>query len=308
MNRCLAVFVVVALAGPAFGQIIERKRDVIYAKKMGYALTMDVATPAKAIGLGVVFCVSGGWVSRHEGIDGALTGFAKPLLDRGYTVFAVVHGSQPKFTIPEVLEDMHRAVRYIRAHAADFKIEPDRLGITGGSAGGHLSLMQGVGGLPGNPKATDPVERIASGVQCVGCFFPPTDFLNYGAEGKPANPGGEGVLKPFKAPFDYREIDKKTGAYERVTDPEKKKEIDKAISPVYHVTKSSAPTLLIHGDKDLLVPLQQSELMIAKLKEAGVPCELVVKPGKGHGWRGPEFEKDMATVADWFDKNLAKKE
>jgi acetyl esterase/lipase len=272
---------------------------------MGYALTMDVATPAKSNGLGVVACVSGGWVSRHEGIDGMLNTFTKPLLDRGYTVFAVVHGSQPKFTIPEALEDMHRAVRFIRSHAAEYKIDPDKLGITGGSAGGHLSLMQGVGGMPGNPKATDPVERVASGVQCVGCFFPPTDFFNYGAEGKHANPGGDGVLRPFRAPFDYHEF--KDRAFERITDPEKRKEIDKAISPVYHVTKSSAPTLLVHGDKDDLVPLQQSELMIGKLKEAGVPCELVVKPGKGHGWRGPDFDKDMTTIADWFDKHLAKK-
>jgi acetyl esterase/lipase len=303
MKRLAALSVVVALVGPTFGQEVERKRDVIYAKKMGYALTMDVATPAKANGLGVVACVSGGWVSRHESIEGVLKTLAKPLTDRGYTVFAVVHGSQPKFTIPEVLEDMHRAVRYIRAHAADFKIDPDRLGITGASAGGHLSLMQGVGGLPGDPKATDPVEKVASGVQCVGCFFPPTDFFNYGETGKPAKPGVEGVLKPFKAPFDFHEF--KDGAYERITDPEKRKEINKAISPVYHVTKASAPTLLIHGDKDTLVPIQQSELMIAKLKEAGVPCQLVVKPGASHGWSG--LDKDVVTIADWFDKHLAKK-
>lgn len=303
MNRLFVLPVVLLLAGPAPAQEEGRKKDVIYAKKMGYALTMDVATPAKPNGLGVIFCVSGGWSSRHEGVDGALNTFCKPLLARGYTVFAVVHGSQPKFTIPEVLDDMHRAVRYIRAHAADYKIDPDRLAITGGSAGGHLSLMQGVGGKPGNPKATDPVERVASGVQCVGCFFPPTDFFNYGETGKPANPGGEGVLKPFKAPFDYHEL--KGGAYERITDPEKRKEIDKAISPVYHVTKGSAPTLLIHGDADKLVPLQQSEVMFAKLKESGVPCELVVKKGADHGW--PGIDKDMTTVADWFDENLKKK-
>jgi acetyl esterase/lipase len=301
--RRVALLALIVLTGPTFAQDVDRKKDVIYAKKMGYALTMDVATPAKANGIGVIACVSGGWVSRHEGIDGMLNTFCKPLLDRGYTVFAVVHGSQPKFTIPEVLEDMHRAVRFIRYHAADYKIDPDRLGITGASAGGHLSLMQGVGGKPGNPEATDPVERVASGVQCVGCFFPPTDFFNYGAEGKPANPGGEGVLKAFKAPFDFHEF--KDRAYERITDPEKRKEINKAISPVYHVTKASAPTLLIHGDKDLLVPLQQSELMIAKLKEAGVPCELVVKKDAVHGW--PGLDKDFATIADWFDKHLAKK-
>jgi acetyl esterase/lipase len=265
---------------------------------MGYALTMDVLTPAKPNGIGVVACVSGGWVSRHEAIDGAIGLVGKPLVDRGYTVFAVVHGSQPKFTIPEVLEDMHRAVRFIRANAKDYGVDPDRLGITGASAGGHLSLMQGVGGLPGNPKATDPVERVASGVQCVGCFFPPTDFFNYGETGKAADPG-----PPFRAAFDFHEFKDRT--FERVTDPEKRKEINKAISPIYQVTKSSAPTLLIHGDKDSLVPLQQSELMIAKLKENGVPCELVVHKGGDHGWLG--IDKDVLTIADWFDKHLVKK-
>src|SRR5262245_9692702 len=135
MTRTAVIVLTALVAGPAFAQTVDRKKDVIYAKKMGYALTMDVATPAKPNGLGVVACVSGGWVSRHEGIDGMLNTTTKPLLDRGYTVFAVVHGSQPKFTIPEVLDDMHRAVRFIRSHAAEFKIDPDRLGITGGSAG-----------------------------------------------------------------------------------------------------------------------------------------------------------------------------
>ena len=77
-------------------------------------------------------------------------------MDRGYTVFAVVHGSQPKFTIPEVLDDMHRAVRFIRHNAKKYGIDPDRLGITGGSAGGHLSLMQGTAGKAGNPKSPGP--------------------------------------------------------------------------------------------------------------------------------------------------------
>src|SRR5947207_13617373 len=93
-----------APAAPEF----DRTRDVIYGRKYGLALTMDVMTPKKANGLGVVFVVSGGWFSRPEAIHPAL---AAHFLKRGYTVFAVVHGSQPKFTVPEIVEDMHRAVR-----------------------------------------------------------------------------------------------------------------------------------------------------------------------------------------------------
>src|SRR5439155_26981597 len=115
-------------APPSF----TRTRDVIYGRKAGLALTLDVFTPRQhANGLGVIWVVSGGWFSRPEMIQ---PGFIAVLLKRGYTVFAVVHGSQPKFTIPEILEDMNRAVRFIRLHAHDYHVDPDRLGIMGASA------------------------------------------------------------------------------------------------------------------------------------------------------------------------------
>ena len=180
-----------------------RKEDVVYGRKFGTALTMDVFTPkANANGAAIVWVVSGGWFSAHEAINPAPI---DEFLKRGYTVFAVVHGSQPRFTIPEIVEDMNRAVRFIRYHAADYHIDPDRIGITGGSAGGHLSLMQGTAGDTGNPDAKDPIDKTSSRVQAVACFFPPTDFLNYG---KPARMRiGRGVLKGFKPPFDFHEQD-----------------------------------------------------------------------------------------------------
>src|ERR1700676_4286763 len=128
-----------------------RQEDVIYGRKFGTALTMDVFTPKQgANGAGIVFAVSGGWFSDPRAINVTLI---SEFLKRGYTVFAVVHASQPRFTIPEAVEDMQRAVRYIRHHAKDLRIDPDRLGITGGSAGGHLSLMLGTTGKDGDPKA-----------------------------------------------------------------------------------------------------------------------------------------------------------
>src|SRR5579875_1161304 len=104
----------------------DRKEDVVYGRKYGMALTMDVFTPkANAKGAAVIWVVSGGWYSGHEAINMA---FLDELLRRGYTVFAVVHGSQPKYTIPEILEDMHRAVRFIRHHAKDYHIAADQIG------------------------------------------------------------------------------------------------------------------------------------------------------------------------------------
>ena len=285
-----------------------RTRDVVYGRKHGMALTFDVFIPKQnANGAGVVWVVSGGWVSAHAIAEPAFP-FSpiNDLVGRGYTVFAVVHGSQPKFTIPEILEDMHRAVRYIRHHAADYKIAPSRIGITGGSAGGHLSIMQGTAGGDGDPKAMDEVDRASSRVQAVACFFPPTDFLNYGKPGE--NALGRGVLKDFKAPFAFQELDTKQarfGVYVPITDETKILEIGRQISPINHVTADDPPTLIIHGDKDTLVPLQQAELIITKLTEVGVDCQLVLKKGAAHGW--PNIEKDMPIIGLWFDQHLKPK-
>jgi acetyl esterase/lipase len=280
----------------------ERTEDVIYGRKHGTALTMDVFQPKEnRKGIGLVFVVSGGWFSAHGAIGEPLI---KPLVNRGYTVFAVVHGSQPKFTIPEILEDMHRAVRYIRHHAKEYEIDPDRLGIYGGSAGGHLSLMQGTAGTEGQPDAGDPVDRESSRVQAVACFFPPTDFLNYGKPGERAL--GEGTLKGFKAPFDFHELDRGQGKFVPVSDDAKREEIGRAISPVIHVSKDDPPTLIIHGDADQLVPIQQAERFVEKAKEVGVTAKLVTKPGASHGW--PDLPKDLDQFADWFDHYLAKEQ
>jgi acetyl esterase/lipase len=288
-----------ASAQPDMGY--TRTPDVIYGRKFGTALTMDVFAPkAKANGAGVIWCVSGGWFSNHESIN---PGFAKPYLDRGYTVFQVVHGSQPRFTIPEVLDDMHRAVRFVRANADKYGIDKDRIGISGASAGGHLSLMQGVLPRPGDPLAKDPVQQESSKVAAVACFFPPTDFLNYGKTGETAL--GDGTLKNFKAPFTFVEFDTTSKSYIPVLDETRRRVIGKQISPVYHVKKDSAPALIIHGDADKLVPIQQAELMVAAYKDAGAAAELVVKPGAAHGWAG--IDKDITKFVDWFDTHLQKK-
>src|ERR1043165_750814 len=289
-----------ALDGPDF----TRREDVVYGRKFGVALTLDVITPKeKPNGLGIISIMSGGWVSSHDWIGPQTAGFA-PYLDRGYTIFAVVHGCQPKFTIPEILKDMPRAVRFIRFNAREYHIDPDHIGITGGSAGGHLSLMQGTAGDDGDPNAKDEVEGGSRRVQAVACFFPPTDFLNYGKPGEIAI--GRNILSAFAAPFDFHEFDSKLHKYMPVADEKKYMAIGRYISPVNHVSGKAPPTLIMHGNKDKLVPIQQSELMIEKLKAAGVEAKLIVKPDAEHGWK--DMTKDAVQFADWFDAHLKKKE
>ncbi len=291
---CLIVPATLLAADPNY----TRQEDVIYGRKFGTALTLDVFTPKeKPNGAAVVFVVSGGWFSSHEGIN---IGFIQPIIDRGYTVFAVVHGSQPKFTIPEAISDLHRSVRYIRHRAADFKIDPERIGIMGGSAGGHLSLMQGFAGSAGQPDAKDPVERQSSRVQAIACFFPPTDFLNYGKPGE--NAMGRGILANYRAAFDIQEFDNTKKEFVEITDEARVHELAQQISPFYHVTPDDPPTMIIHGDADLLVPIQQTQLVKEKLEEVKVPHELVVRPGAAHGWK--DIAKDIDLFADWFDKHL----
>ena len=130
-------------------------------------------------------------------------------LPRKTAVIRVLDPADYRLPFPEVLEDMNRAVRFIRFSAERFHIDPNRIGITGGSAGGHLSLMIGLAGEPGNPDAKKPIMRFSSRVQAVACFFPPTDFLNYGQPCRDVFRAIREELSPFQAPFDFHEFDEK---------------------------------------------------------------------------------------------------
>ncbi|MFM1770315.1 MAG: hypothetical protein RJA22_2844 [Verrucomicrobiota bacterium] len=281
---CLVLLLAAALAADAAS--FRRTQDVIYGRKMGTALTLDVFEPSRKNGAAILFMVSGGFFSSHEAINPAMYA---PLLDRGYTVFAVVHGSQPKFQIPEMIEDIHRATRYVRHHGRRWGIDTNRFGVTGASAGGHLSLTLGTQGGPGRAAAKDPVERASSAVQAVACFFPPTDFLNYGREGEDAV--GVGTLKDFKPAFGPRS-----------DTPAGRQQLGQDISPVNFVTAGTAPTLIVHGDADKLVPIYQAERFAARCREAGATCKVITKPGGLHGW--PGMEKEARLIVDWFDQHL----
>jgi acetyl esterase/lipase len=280
----------------------DHKEDVVYGRKFGTALTMDVFRPkAKPNGAGVVMMVSGGWGSNHDQVKSFWENVALPFLARGYTVFTVVHGSQPRFTVPECVADVKRAVRFIRSHAKDYGLDPGRLGVFGGSAGGHLSLMLGTTGDRGTPDSKDPVERAPSRVGAVACFFPPTDFLNYGKPG--VNALGKGPLEWLPAPFAFTEFDERRKVFVPVVDEAERLRIGREISPAYHATRDDAPALIFHGDDDKLVPIQQAHRMIERLETAGVPCKLVVWPGFGHAWP-KDIDKQLALCADWFDEHL----
>jgi acetyl esterase/lipase len=266
---------------------IDRTNGVVYGERNGTPLTFDVIRPSDPNGFGVAFMVSGGWKSQKAGEAPAW--LMAPLLRRGYTIFAVCHVSQPDSLVPEIIGDMHRAIRYIRFHAEDYKIDPKKIGVTGGSAGGHLSLMLATRGAPGVPDAQDPVDRESSAVQAVAIFYPVTDLLNLGDSTE--NLGDGGPPKSFIKAFG-----------EAGTDMDLWKKVGKECSPIYFLEPSLPPTLIYHGDADTLVPLDQSQRFQAKAKEIGKEVELVVQPGGAHGW--PTMILDLEKFGEWFDKHL----
>ncbi len=259
---------------------------IVYTQRHGADLTFDCLQPSRPNGLGIIVMVSGGWRSGPEGFRPWMVA---PLLRRGYTILAVSHMSQPQATVMEIVEDVNRAVRFIRHHAREYGIDPNGLGVTGGSAGGHLSLMLATRGGPGQADAADPVDRESSEVQAAAVFFPVTDLLNLGRSTE--NTGDGGPPKSFVKAFGPQ-----------ATDPVAWKQIARDMSPIYHISRALPPVLIIHGDADTLTPLEQSEWFVARAREAGGTIKLVVRHGKKHGW--PTMLWDIRQFSNWFDQHL----
>jgi acetyl esterase/lipase len=226
--------------------------------------------------------MSGGWFSGWAPPEGFVSPaapdmfkFFRELVDDGYTLFIVRHGSAPQFKVPEAVADVRRAARFIRLNAKKYYIDPERIGVCGGSAGGHLSLMLGTTGDDGTKDAPDEVDRTASRVAAVVAYFPPVDLREW------VGPNDQFPALEF--------------------DPQ----LAESVSPVLQVTPDDPPMLLVHGDKDDLVKLDNSERILAELKKQKVPCDLVVIEGAGHGFPGDQGKRAATALIAWFDKHLA---
>ena len=243
--------------------------DVVYGHKAGMALTYDVFQPVdSANGAGIIHVVSGGWNSRYNPPDSVVNNY-KPFLDAGFTVFALRHGSNPQFKIPEMVEDINQGARAIHDHAAGFGVDSARIGIFGASSGGQLALMAGLSGV------RHPVGAIVA-------FFPPADL--------------RGIPDFLKAMMPALDLDSVQAA---------------GISPVLFASPDDPPTLLIHGDRDYVVPLWQSEKMYDALQENKVDSRLIVYKGMMHGNSygpvGRYHEDATREMIDWFKNHLLKK-
>lgn len=291
MRSCRRVFCVLLLIGvgtecsqaravPPYTQ----HENIVYSEVHGVALVLDVFVPTGAKnGIGIVDIASGAWYSDRGKINDHKKAQMYDIFGaKGYTVFAVRPGSVTKFCVPEMMTHIKIGIRWVKDRARQYEIDPDRLGLTGASAGGHLACLAAV--TPDEAANGKPSTR----VKATAVFFPPTDFLVYGP-----------LPLDLKSPY-TRRLALPIGAPELDDDEMKEKLIQ--ISPARLVTEKAPPFLLIHGDLDLMVPLQQSQVMLDALKKANVPAELIVKKGGGHPW--PTIHEEVKVLADWFDRQL----
>ena len=259
-------------AANADGLIIHR--DVVYGHHDGMANVYDVIRPAKPSGAAVLYMVSGGWFSRWAAPETRIAQF-RPLLDAGITVIPVHHGSAPRFKVPEAHADVKRALRHVSLNAASYGIDAKRLGVFGGSAGGHLSLMLGLNGDDGDPAATDPVLRGPARIKAVVAYYPPVDLRRM------------------------------TGPNERFPALDFPNEQAAGISPILFVDAKDPPTLIIHGDADTLVPIASGKSIHESLKQAGARTEMITIVGGDHGFTEPAHRAEAGTaMAKWFRENL----
>lgn len=259
---------------------------IVYTQRHGRSLTLDVVKPGHASGSGILVMVSGGWKSDPKKF---YPWMASSFLRSGHTVVAISHLSQPEASVQEIVEDVQHAARFVRHHAKEYGIDPNRIGVFGGSSGGHLSLMLATRGGPGDPNAADPVDRESSAVQAATVFYPVTDLINLGPSTENLRDGGP--PKSFRKAFGPKG-----------TDLTAWKSIGHDLSPIFHVTKSLPPIFIVHGDADTLVPLDQSARFRQKAVEAGREVILTVQPGGKHGWGTMLW--DVHLFADWMTEKL----
>jgi acetyl esterase/lipase len=264
---------------------IRNERDLVFGKGGATELKLDLAMPKEGDGpFPVVVCIhGGGWIRNdrqqmHATID--------VLAGRGYVAVSPSYRLAPDAKFPAQIEDVKACVRWLRANAKTYKINPDRIGAIGFSAGAHLACLLGVtdkdDGLEGEGGNADQSSR----VQCVVSFFGPTDLTSDGWPKK--------VVEDNLIPFLGGSIKDKPEQYKKA-------------SPITYVKKDAPPFLFFHGDKDKTVNPEQSNRMCEALKKAGGSAAVIVMEGEEHGWAGEKLKDSIDKMIVYLDVRLKKK-
>ncbi len=276
-----------ALAGPqplrAQNEIVV-ENDIEYTNPDNQRLMLNMARPTGSGPHPAVVCIHGG--GFRAGTRQSYDGLIKKLAENGYVAVTVTYRLAPKYQFPAAVYDVKAAVRWLRANAAKYDVDPDRIGATGGSAGGHLAQFLGVTSdqkqFEGDGGNLDQPSRVT----CVVNFYGPSDFTqSYGKSVDAAE-----VLPLFLG-----------GNLEQA----RRRHI--VASPLYWVTPNAAPTLCVHGTKDNYVAFEQAGWIVDRLKAADVEAELLPMEGSGHGFNGEAATKADAAMLAFFDAHLKKK-
>jgi acetyl esterase/lipase len=260
-------------------------RDVVYGKGGGRPLRLDILrlkAPAISPRPVVVYVHGGGW-------SGGSKAGAPPLLAelarRGYFCATIEYRLSQEARFPAQIQDCKAAIRFLRSHAKEYSIDPDRIGVWGHSAGGHLATLLGTAGDVKAFEGDGGSPEFSSRVQAVLDCFGPTDFAR---------------MADFPSRIDHNSPRSPEARLIGGPVQEKKAEV-RAANPITFVSKDDPPFLIMHGDKDMIVPLNQSQLLLDALKKAGVQASLHIVKGGGHGFAGKEI--DDLTIG-FFDRVL----
>ena len=281
----LAIATAALIARPAIAADppdVEVREDIEYGAAGGEKLLLDLAAPKgldRAVP-GLIFIHGGGWTG---GGKEAFIGQVKNVATHGYVTVTIDYRLAPKHLFPAQVEDCKCAVRWMRAHAKELNIDPDRIGAIGGSAGGHLAMMLGTMDKDDGLEGEGGWAEYSSKVQAVVSYFGPTNLLG------DYPPRSQEIVRQFIG----------GGKEEREADY-------RLASPITHVTADDAPMLLFQGTKDSLVPFDQAVVMAAALSDAAVPGRIEILVGRDHGWGGTEMVRTSQAALAFFAEVLGK--
>jgi acetyl esterase/lipase len=291
MKRILGLLALMLTGTPAVAQKSASSDKVIFESGIEYSnpdgqhLQLNLARPKSGEGpFPAILCIHGGGfrAGKRESYDAQCVRLA----ERGYVAATITYRLAPKYPFPAAIHDTKAAVRWLRANARKYHIDPQRIGVTGGSAGGHLAQFLAVTGDVKEFEGDGGNPTESSRVACVVNVYGPSDFTkSYGKSVDAAE-----VLPLFLG-----------GNLENA------RALHIKASPLYWVTPNAAPTLCIHGTDDKYVAHEQAEWIVEKLKAAGVEAELLTLVGAGHGFKGKDAETAEKAMIAFFEKHLQKK-
>ncbi len=271
----------------------EIRVDLPYGQVEGESLLLDLYLPeddGQSLRPAIIAIHGGGW---QGGDKGGIGWMAEMLARRGYVVVAADYRLAPRWTYPAHLDDVQRAVRWLRKHAQEFRIDSQRIGAIGDSAGGHLSALLGTRETRDD---SDPeLQGFSSKVQCVVDIYGPADLPLPRYLNQIKTPDEREFLRDVLLAFIGKPYDEAPDLWHEA-------------SPLFHVSPDDAPFFIIHGTDDMIVPLEQSTSLAEVLKKAGVEVELVIIKGMGHGPQDEEkheqFIQALEKAMNFFDKHL----